>query len=92
MAAAPARRREPRFLWEALLLAALGVVVVPGTSACGPEPALRQALDRAVRRLTHRAGDARNTCPRPDAARACHPPGMPRSAASSPTTERTTAP
>ena len=25
---APARRREPRFLWEALLLAALGVVVV----------------------------------------------------------------
>ena len=25
---APARRREPRFLWEALLLAALGIVVV----------------------------------------------------------------
>ncbi len=25
---APARRREPRFLWEVLLLAALGVVVV----------------------------------------------------------------
>ena len=27
-ATAPARRREPRFLWETILLAVLGVVVV----------------------------------------------------------------